>query len=556
LDPVVAGDTSTELTWTYSYTGDDLAGVCTPENKCTTYGYANGSQFPSAVLDSDPQSYWRLDESSGTTAASSVLASEQTDAGTYSATPSTVAGPLSGGSASAAVFGGSNYVTLPSSLIGAGAVEWSVSLWFKTTGSSEVLFSHSATAITAGSSTGYYQPDLYVGSDGKLFGAVGTSGDVETSNAVNDGGWHHVVLAVSDSKLWLFLDGSQVGTAVPGPDSTAEPYTYVGTGYLGGHWGDESNSGNTGTPHGFDGAVSDVAYYARPLTAAEDGDLHTDGTRAAQLLTKMTRPSGDVAAQVGYDGVTGRVTQVTDANGGTWRVAAPTVTGSSGVYSSAVLGSEAHDYWPLGEAAGSTAAVSRIYGAAGQYNDVSLGQPGLFSDQTTASFGGTDSRVDMPYELIGSGAQTWSVALWFKTTGTNEVLFSHSAAAITAGSATGYYQPSLYVGEGGRLIGAVGASGYVRSSVNVNDGAWHQAILTVSSSTVALYLDGTQVGTATPDPDSLSEPYSMRRIRATLRRRPISPARSVTSPIGTPPSIPRPSRTCMRRRRTPAESRR
>ena len=52
---------------------------------------------------------------------------------------------------------------------------------------------------------------------------------------------------------------------------------------------------------------------------------------AAHPLTKITRPSGAVAAQIVYDPVSGVVTQVTDENNGVWKISAPQVSGSSQV---------------------------------------------------------------------------------------------------------------------------------------------------------------------------------------------------------------------------------
>ena len=55
--------------------------------------------------------------------------------------------------------------------------------------------------------------------------------------------------------------------------------------------------------------------------------MYAAGTHQAALLTKLTRPSGSVYAQVTYDPLTGRVTSDTDSNGGTWTLHAPTASG-------------------------------------------------------------------------------------------------------------------------------------------------------------------------------------------------------------------------------------
>ena len=61
------------------------------------------------MLDSGPHSYWRLDETSGGTAADSVLANEGADNATYTGMSlGQDTGPLAGSSATAATFNGSS----------------------------------------------------------------------------------------------------------------------------------------------------------------------------------------------------------------------------------------------------------------------------------------------------------------------------------------------------------------------------------------------------------------------------------------------------------------
>lgn len=82
-DPPSSGQPG--LTWTYSYTGDDLTGVCSPTSGCTSYSYTTGSSYRSAVLDDAPRSYWQFGDASGsTTAADEVDANLGTTNGTYS----------------------------------------------------------------------------------------------------------------------------------------------------------------------------------------------------------------------------------------------------------------------------------------------------------------------------------------------------------------------------------------------------------------------------------------------------------------------------------------
>ncbi len=67
-----AGQASTAQTWTYNYSGDDLTSACPPASTtaCTAYVYTAGSDYPNAVLDSGPQSYWRFDDKSAPAARS------------------------------------------------------------------------------------------------------------------------------------------------------------------------------------------------------------------------------------------------------------------------------------------------------------------------------------------------------------------------------------------------------------------------------------------------------------------------------------------------------
>ena len=155
-DDASAGDASTASPWTYLYTGDELARcarrtrppLTAPPPPARSTRYQTGTDYPAAVLDAGPYSYWRLDEPSGSTgAASSVLSNEGSDDGLYSSSGVTLGsssdpGPLDGGSTDAAALSGSSsYVQLPGNLVASSSYQ-SVALWFKTT-STGVLFSYS-----------------------------------------------------------------------------------------------------------------------------------------------------------------------------------------------------------------------------------------------------------------------------------------------------------------------------------------------------------------------------------------------------------------------------
>jgi RHS repeat-associated protein len=497
---VTTGESSTALTWNYGYSGDDLTSVCAPTSTtaCTTYSYTAGSDYPESVLDSSPRSYWRLDETSGTTAASSVLLNEGTDNATYSGvTLGTATGPLTGSSATAAAFNGtSSSVKLPVNLV-SGATYQSVSLWFKTTSDNGVLFSSQAAPLSAGTTSAYYTPTLYVGSDGKLHGEfwTGTVQPMSTTSAVTDGKWHLVTLTASGDTQTLYLDGAVQGTiADTSVVATPQLNNYLGAGFLGNAWPDEANQGSsTGTATYFNGDLSDAAVWDRSLTAAEIASMYASGTRSAAWLSKVTLRSGKVYSQVSYNPLTSRATQVTDDNGGTWEIAPPSVSGSSRPYVASVTANQPIDYWRLGDS-GTTDAVNQVTtGGTAVYSAVTQGVTGgPFSDTTTDQFNGSASYLQLPPGLDGAGSQT--VSLWFNTGTAGGVLLSSSADPVSAGTTTNGYTPILYIGSDGYLVGKFwdgSTSVVLKSQAPVDNSEWHNVILTAGGGSQDLYVDGT-----------------------------------------------------------------
>jgi large repetitive protein len=498
-DPVTAGDSASALTWTYAYTGDQLNTACPPSSStaCTAYTYTSGSHYQDAVLDSGPRSYWRMDETTGSIAYSSILSNEGTDNASYSGVTLSQTGPLPGSSASSAGFNGtSSYAKLPSGLV-SGASYQSLSAWFKTTATGGVIFSSSADAISKSSTTNQYVPMLYIGEGGDINAEYWNGGfdPMLSTNPVNDGKWHLAVLTAAGNTESLYVDG-QLQTTVPNKTISMlypQDNDYAGTGFLGGSWPHEpnTNSTNTGYPTYFNGNMSDVALWDRPLTGAEIQSLYAAGTQQASLLTKVTRPSGTVYSQVNYDGVTSDVTSMTDNNGGNWTLAKPSVTGSSQVYASSVLGADPADYYRLSDT-GTNQAVDQIIGGTATYSNVTEGVAGPFSDATADSFNGTSSNLSLPLSDQVTTAPG-SIELWFKTTGSDEVLYSSDNTALGSGTVSGGYVPSLYIGSGGDLNGAfwTGSTANVITSANaVNDGKWHFAVLSASNSSEQLYIDG------------------------------------------------------------------
>ncbi|MGW5196736.1 LamG-like jellyroll fold domain-containing protein [Streptomyces spiralis] len=527
-DPVTPGDANTVQTWTYGYTGDQLTKVCSPlsDTKCTAYGYASGSGYRNAALDLDPHTFWPLSEATGsTTAKDAVLANEGTTNATYeNVTLGQTAGPLTGSTAKAATFNGtSSDIALPKNL-GNDTDSGAISLWFKTSQGPGVLYSYASQPIGSGQAAGFYTPSIYVGTDGKLNAEFWYSGGINpivSTASVADGKWHHVVLSAAGNSQTLYLDkvkvGSRTGT-VSIKSATAfgknQSFNYLGTGFLGGSWPDEPHY-STSEPDGyatyFNGSIADVAWYGRPLVSADVNALYTYGTHGTSLLSSVTRPSGKAFAAMSYDSDSTTLTQLTDENGGVWKLGAPTVTGSSDTYRGAVLGGAPSEYFRLGEAAGATTAADQVRGGDGTYNSVTLGSSGVFSDAKAASFNGTASSVTLPNGSVpGSGPE--SVSMWFKTSTANGVLLGVSRDPLSSGTTPTGYTPVLYIGGSGKLYGeywfSTGSDNPLVSSAAVTDNKWHHVVLATSATSQSLYLDGALVGTQTGTAAMSNQPYT------------------------------------------------
>ncbi|MEV7151660.1 LamG-like jellyroll fold domain-containing protein [Streptomyces sp. NPDC093084] len=525
-DPVVSGTASTALTWNYGYTGDQLTTVCAPlsTTKCTTYGYQTGSQYQNASLDLDADALWPLTETSGTTAKDAVLANEGTKNATYQNVTLGAAGPLTGSSSTAATFNGtSSDVVLPKNT-GNDTDSGALSLWFKTSAGPGVLYSYASQPIGSGQAAGFYTPSVYVGTDGKLnaeFWYSGGANPIVSAASVADGKWHHVVLSAAGNSQTLYLDNAKVGSrsgTVSIKSAAAfgknQVFNYIGTGFLGGDWPDEphANAGDgTGYATYFDGSIADVAWYGRPLVTADVNSLYQYGTHAANLLTSVKRPSGKTFAAMTYNAATTTLTQLTDENGGVWKLATPTVAGSSQTYRGAVLGAAPAGYYRLGEASGAAAAVNEVRGGNGTYSGVTLGASGPFSDAKAVTFNGSTSYVEVPASVL-HGTNDRSYELWFKTAAQGVILGDQSVPIAGASTASGTWTPLLYVGTDNKLhghfwSGTGSGSTAFGSTGTVTDNAWHHVALSVSGTTQTLYLDGVTQGTVSGAPNDQSNSH-------------------------------------------------
>jgi RHS repeat-associated protein len=229
--------------------------------------------------------------------------------------------------------------------------------------------------------------------------------------------------------------------------------------------------------------------------------MYAAGTAVAPLLSTVTRPSGGKSAQVAYDPANGKVSQVTDQNGGAWKAGAPVASGSSQVYVGSVLSGRPADYWRLADAGGATQAANQVNGNRATYSAVTIGDTGgPFDDTTVARFNGTSSYLKLPASDVPNSQPT-SVSMWFNMPAgsvAGGVLFGYQGNDIGGDpNAPGAWVPALYVGTNGKLHGHFWIEDIrkiMSSPAPVNDGKWHHVVLAASGNSQSLYLDGARIG--------------------------------------------------------------
>jgi len=124
----------------------------------------------------------------------------------------------------------------------------------------------------------------------------------------------------------------------------------------------------------------------------------------------------------------------------------------------------------------------------------------LSLDKTTTCW------VSMPSDLIRTNPQ-FTVSMWFKTTSSGGLLGYSSANVNQRGN---QFVPVLSVRTDGKLYAEmwIGSSMTVISNDVVNDGQWHQAVLTSNNTSIRLYLDGVDIGGAIGNPQHLSMTFN------------------------------------------------
>ena len=246
----------------YGQAGGSLAGTPTPVNPCAdpaneggalrsqdirTMPSGGGTSYASTILADAPVAYWRLGETTGSSAADEVAGQAGTYVGTYALGQ---AGAIAGDGNAAVNFnglsGGVNVPDQPKLDLGNGP--WTLEAWVK-------LDQHKNYNTIVGKESGAYQ--LTVQADGRVILVKAGIQVSRTSTAtLQTGQWYHLAWTRSGTTDALYVNGTPDTLTGPGFSfaDNASPF----------HIGYEGPDGEF-----TDGSLDEVAIYNRALTGAQ-----------------------------------------------------------------------------------------------------------------------------------------------------------------------------------------------------------------------------------------------------------------------------------------------
>lgn len=246
------------------------------------------ADYPSAVLADNPVSYWRLNDSSGSTAVDQVGLNPGQITGATLGEP----GPFAGSGSMR--FEGSGDVNLGTDPSLRPPNNWTVEAWFKASASDAAncvnTYHSSGCALYAVHAFGLH---LDLDPQGHVFGDFDSTSaqeySVESPGTYGDDTWHYIVLVRETTELRLYIDSSEVAAT-----AVAEPTTYYCCENIATIANDDACRCAP-----FTGWESEVAFYNYPLSATRIAAHYAAAPRlpltADQPLTGSTlAPSGAI----------------------------------------------------------------------------------------------------------------------------------------------------------------------------------------------------------------------------------------------------------------------
>jgi hypothetical protein len=257
VDTVAAGSSHT-----YTVTAKDVFGNTrtSPTTSSVTASDSALGSYGAAIAASGASPYWRLNDTTGTTAADAT----GTKTGKFNAGITLNQPGAPGVSPNVGIrTSGTDTGVLSSSTAAAAPTTYSIELWFKTTstaGGKLIGFGNAATGLS-----GSFDRHIYINNVGKVvFGVFAGSVQPATSaGTYTDGGWHHVVATQNATGMFLYIDGALAATNSAALTAAA----------INGYWrvGGDNLSTWPGKPASnyFQGSIDDVAIYPTALTPVQ-----------------------------------------------------------------------------------------------------------------------------------------------------------------------------------------------------------------------------------------------------------------------------------------------
>ena len=387
--------------------------------------------YSDAVTADGPSSYWRLDETSGTSAADSV--GSQT--GTYrNGVTLGQAGAMSATSNKAASFDAADDdVQMGDVYDYAGTASFSVEFWMNRTSANDTLWRPVIAKEDPGADFSSRQgwamwlaPNTNTISMERWSGT--TSSGIGTLTPIQAGRWYHIVATYDGSTIRLYVNGTL--------DRSAATSLAL-------------NDHVVPLRFGSFGTIGDPSWFSRYAGKLDDVSIYSSALSATQIRTHYNA---------------GRC------------------------YKDEVLADSPAGYWRLGEPSGTATAFDAAGNSPGAYRgNPTLAQPGgLDGDaNTSVSFDGLDDDVRINDNATQRPTQL-SVEAWFKPASGN----SRSGAVFKSSDFSWSDGWGMYYRNNGTINFFINNSTTGAVSVPVTFNAWVHIVATYDGATIKLYKNG------------------------------------------------------------------
>ncbi len=233
------------------------------------YGDHNASSVELGYEPTGPVAFWPLDEDGGSTATDIAGGND-----------GTVEGPILGGQGIVGTtsydFDGTDDYVGDATDLAALRTTGSISTWIRTTQSGDDTM-WQAPGLTGVESSGDGD-DVFWGwldADGHIGIQAGNDAAAQSTDPVNDGTWHHVVLTrdAQSGRVEVYVDGSRDDAATSQPGTIDTPFESIGR-----------IEDTAGSPEYFAGRIDEFRVYDRVLSGSEVTELYQTA-RTGSLTT-------------------------------------------------------------------------------------------------------------------------------------------------------------------------------------------------------------------------------------------------------------------------------